>query len=261
MASRKLFRKLRITMLLIILFFVAMNSWLTRLRTTDWDESLWVVVYPINGDNSLATQQYIDSLSRAPFRAIESFMGTEAQRYSVAISDPVTVRLAAQVNDRPPSPPTSGNTLSVMLWSLKLRYWAYVKDNFEGPEPDVQMFVVYHDPETHHSLKHSLGIQKGMIGVVNGYASPALAQRNNVVIAHELLHTLGASDKYDRSSNQPLFPDGYAEPKKSPLHPQCKAEIMAGRIPLSEDQAIMPKSVAAASIGATTAREIRWLNE
>ena len=74
------------------------------------------------------------------------------------------------------------------------------------------------------------------------------------------LHTLGASDKYDRANNQPIYPDGYAEPDKSPLHPQRKAEIMAGRIPVSERKAVMPKSFATSSIGVKTAREIRWIN-
>jgi len=260
MASGRFFRTIRITILLLILFFVGMNTWLTQLRSTDWDESLWVVVYPVNGDNSPVTQNYIDTLSRDTFRSIESFLDDEANRYGMAISDPVTVRLAEQVADRPPLPPVNGSTLSVMLWSLKLRYWAFRNDNFDGPKPDVQMFVVYHDPDTHNTLRHSLGIQKGMIGVVNAYAGRSLAQRNNVVIAHEFLHTLGASDKYDRANNQPIYPDGYAEPDRTPLHPQRKAEIMAGRIPLSDHQAVMPKSFAASSIGAKTAHEIRWIN-
>jgi len=260
MASGRFFRTIRITILLLILFFVGMNTWLTQLRSTDWDESLWVVVYPVNGDNSPVTQKYIGTLSRDTFRSIESFLDDEANRYGMAISDPVTVRLAEQVADRPPLPPVNGSTLSVMLWSLKLRYWAYRNDNFNGPKPDVQMFVVYHDPDTHNTLRHSLGIQKGMIGVVNAYAGRSLAQRNNVVIAHEFLHTLGASDKYDRANNQPIYPDGYAEPDRTPLHPQRKAEIMAGRIPLSDHQAVMPKSFAASSIGAKTAHEIRWIN-
>ncbi|MGB5300448.1 MAG: hypothetical protein WBM52_15075 [Thiogranum sp.] len=260
MASGRFFRTIRITILLLILFFVGMNTWLTQLRSTDWDESLWVVVYPVNGDNSPVTQKYIGTLSRDTFRSIESFLDDEANRYGMAISDPVTVRLAEQVADRPPLPPINGSTLSVMLWSLKLRYWAFRNDNFDGPKPDVQMFVVYHDPDTHNTLRHSLGIQKGMIGVVNAYAGRSLAQRNNVVIAHEFLHTLGASDKYDRANNQPIYPDGYAEPDRTPLHPQRKAEIMAGRIPLSDHQAVMPKSFAASSIGAKTAHEIRWIN-
>lgn len=261
MASRGFFRTIRITILLLILFFVAMNTWLTQLRSTDWDESLWVVVYPINADNSPVTQRYIESLSRDTFASIESFLGAEAKRYGTGISDPATVRLAPQITKRPPVAPINGSVFSVMLFSLQLRYWAFVNDNFDGPKPDVQMFVLYHDPKIHNTLRHSLGIQKGMIGVVNAYAARSLAQRNNVVIAHEFLHTLGASDKYDSSNNnQPIYPHGYAEPQRTPLHPQRKAEIMAGRIPLSEHQAVMPKSFATSSIGIETAREIRWIN-
>ena len=99
-----------------------------------------------------------------------------------------------------------------------------------------------------------------MIGVVNAYAGRSMAQRNNVVIAHEFLHTVGASDKYDMVNNQPNYPDGYAEPDRTPLYPQRKAEIMGGRIPLSRHDAVMPPSVAKSSIGNRTAQEINWLN-
>jgi hypothetical protein len=259
MAAGGFFRKLRITMLLIVLFFVGMNTWLTHLRSTDWNNTLWLVVYPINGDGSPATQRYIDSLSEHSFNGIESFIANEARRYDIGIGEPVTIRLAPQIQDRPPMPPDNASTPAIMLWSLKLRYWAFIKDNFDGPSPDIQMFVVYHDPEHSDRLRHSLGIRKGMIGVVNAFASPAMTSRNNVVIAHEFLHTVGASDKYDSATNQPVFPDGYAEPDREPLFPQRLAEIMGGRIPLSEQQAIMPKSVKASRIGKKTAREINWI--
>jgi hypothetical protein len=259
MATRSFFRTVRITILVLLLFFVAMNSWLTRMRTTDWVEPLWVAVYPVNGDGSAATQTYIDNLSRDDFESIASFLSSEAARYRVGIRDPLSIQLAPQVFEHPPTPPENGQTLAVMLWSLRLRYWSWRNDTYDGPKPDVQMFVVYHDPENHRRLRHSLGIQKGLVGVVNAFASKQYQQRNNVIVAHEFLHTVGASDKYDPSTNQPLYPHGYAEPERSPLYPQRNAEIMAGRIPLSEDQAIMPESVAYSSIGPQTAREIRWI--
>jgi hypothetical protein len=260
MASRNFFKTLRITLLLLMLFFVGMNSWLTQLRSTDWNEPLWVVVYPVNGDDSRVSQRYITDLSPGTFDAIESFLASEAQRHGQQIREPVTIQLAPQVPECPPMPSDNGNTLSVMLWSLKLRYWAWRNDTFKGPQPDVQMFVVYYDPETHSRLRHSLGLRKGMIGVVNAYAGSSMAQRNNVVIAHEFLHTVGASDKYDMASNQPHYPEGYAEPHRTPLYPQRKAEIMGGRIPLSEHDAVMPASVAKSSIGDKTAQEINWFN-
>jgi hypothetical protein len=73
------------------------------------------------------------------------------------------------------------------------------------------------------------------------------------------LHTLGATDKYEPATNQPLFPDGYAEPEAAPLHPQKRAEIMGGRIPISTTRADTPSSLKRVVIGAKTAREINWL--
>jgi hypothetical protein len=108
-------------------------------------------------------------------------------------------------------------------------------------------------------LSHSLGLQKGLIGVVNAFASEKQAAQNDVVIAHELLHTLGATDKYDPRTNQPEFPDGYADPQRQPALPQEYAEIMAGRVPVTADRAEMPDGLDAVLIGAKTAREINWV--
>jgi hypothetical protein len=260
MASGGFFRSVRITLLLMVLFFVAMNTWLTRLRSTDWNEPLWLVVYPVNGDGSETTQKYIDGLERDSFAAVETFLSHEAGRYGVPMSEPVTIRLAPSPDASPPLPPANGGTLSVMLWSLRMRYWAFANDTFEGPEPDVQMFVVYYDPKKHDRLRHSLGIQKGLIGVVNAFAARSQTSTNNVVIAHEFLHTLGARDKYHPRSNQPMFPIGFAEPQRQPLYPQRHAEIMGGRIALSETQAQMPDALKQCVIGPETALEIRWID-
>lgn len=237
-----------------------MNTWLTQVRTRDWNNTLWLVVYPVNGDGSQDTQRYIESLTADDFDAVETFVAEQAKRFKIALHDPLTVRLAPQVDRIPPKPPASGRTLSIMLWSLQLRYWAFKHNYYDGPSPDIQMFVVYHDPAINNRLQHSLGIQKGMIGVVNAFASPALAARNNVVITHEFLHTVGASDKYDPVTNQPLYPAGFAEPQRTPRYPQRLAEIMGGRVPLSEHEAVMPKSLVASSIGTQTAQEIGWIN-
>ena len=73
------------------------------------------------------------------------------------------------------------------------------------------------------------------------------------------MHTVGATDKYDLATNEPLHPDGYAEPDKDPLLPQTFAEIMAGRIPSSTTQSEMPSSLDKVLIGTKTAREINWV--
>jgi hypothetical protein len=98
-----------------------------------------------------------------------------------------------------------------------------------------------------------------MIGIIRLFASPKMAAQNNIVMLHELLHTLGATDEYDLSTDQPLYPDGYAQPDLQPRLPQKKAEIMAGRIPLTAHHAEMPESLADVVVGAKTAREIGWI--
>jgi hypothetical protein len=82
---------------------------------------------------------------------------------------------------------------------------------------------------------------------------------NSIVIAHEVMHTLGATDKYDPETNLPQFPDGYARPDAPRRHPQAAAELMAGRRPLSETEAEMPDSLRDVVVGDRTAAEIRWL--
>jgi hypothetical protein len=88
-----------------------------------------------------------------------------------------------------------------------------------------------------------------------------MAQSNYVIIAHEIMHTVGASDKYDPKSGQPIYPDGYAEPKLKPRYPQSKAEIMGGRIPLSQKDAQIPRSLKQVVVGQQTAIEIGWLTD
>jgi hypothetical protein len=245
--------------MLFLLLLVGMQAWLTKLRATDWDQPLRVVVYPINGDGRNTTSEYISSLGVYSFESIEYFMKCEAQHYGLELGNPLSITLAPQIDELPPGPPQDGNPLGVIFWSLIMRYWAYRADTYKGPAPDIQIFIAYFDPAAHKRLDLSLGLEKGLIGVVNAFADREMAEKNNVVITHELLHTLGATDKYDSATDQPLYPDGYAEPERVPLYPQEKAEIMAGSIPLSEDKADMPEGLMDTVIGAKTAAEIKWI--
>ncbi len=69
----------------------------------------------------------------------------------------------------------------------------------------------------------------------------------------------GRTSDWSFFNNQPRHPDGYAEPDADPLLPQRKAEIMAGRVPLSQTEAEIPASLGVCVIGTATAREINWL--
>ncbi len=255
------FRNFRILLLLATLAAVAIYNKEQLLRSTAWLEPLQVHIYPINGDGSPKTTRYIQSLSDRDFHDIDRFMQREGKKYGVLEEHPTQTRLGPEVTALPPAPPgiESRNLFTTMLWSLQLRYWAWKNTPDDHLASNaVRMFVLYYQPDNGQPLAHSLGIQKGLIGVVHAFASRRQRPQNNIVIAHELLHTVGASDKYDRRNNQPLFPDGYAEPKRRPRYPQYRAEIMSGRIPSSPTRSEMADSLRRCVIGPETAREINW---
>ena len=252
-------RYLRIGILLFILLVVAQGAWIARTRTTEWKEPLRVVVYPINADASAAADAYLARLKPDAFEPLAAYLREQARNYHLPLRSPVEVYLAPRVNALPPEPPRNGNVLNIVWWSLNLRFWAWRNDGYSGPKPHVRLFVKYFAPTPNATLAHSVGLREGLIGLVNAFASNDMAGANNVVIAHELLHTFGATDKYDPVSNQPSFPDGYAQPNANPLYPQSAAEIMGGRVPLTQARAVTPDSLDETIIGARTAREINWV--
>lgn len=253
-----MFRIVRIALLLLVLATVAQEAWLARARATAWKHSLQVAIYPIDGDGRPATGAYVRSLREEDFRSIERFFDEEAKRYGREVYKPVAVALAPPIESRPPAPPENGSALDALIWSLKMRWWASRNDRIDGPKPNIRLFVLYFDPAENDRLPHSVGLKTGLIGRVNAFATPRMASQNAVVIAHELLHTLGATDKYDRATNLPAYPDGYADPGRNPPYPQEYAELMAGRVPVSETEAGIPISLDQTLIGPKTAAEIRW---
>ena len=253
-----MWRRLRILILLLILAFVALNTYFDRVYSTDWNIPLRVTIYPINGDGSARVDRYIEGLRPDRFNAVEGFFQSEARHYGLAMERPIRFTSAPQLRDLPPMLDRDANVLSIMSWSLRMRYWAWRTPDLPGPAPDVKLFVLYHDPELSPTLSHSVGMQKGLYAVVNVFAEKNMAGSNDVITAHELLHTLGAIDKYDPRNSQPLHPMGYAEPDLQPLLPQAAAELMGGRIPISRSESVTPESLRQVVIGPLTAAEIGW---
>ncbi len=256
-----MFKAIRISILLFVLFFVAVSTWLTQARSTDWNNSLWVKVYPINGDGSKKSAKYIEGLTLSHFEDIEDFLARETGKYGAGLDRPVRIELGQTIREQPPEIDQSPNILDIMLWSLKMRWWAgSVTDGQDRIDPDVRIFVRYHQPEGNLVLENSVGLQKGMVGVVNAYAERQYRGANNFIIAHEFLHTLGATDKYSPVDGQPIGPEGLAEPDRKPLYPQRFAEIMGGRIALAENDSVIPRSLRYAVIGPLTASEINLVD-
>lgn len=251
------FRRLRILILLSLLgTLTAVTSW-ERWSVAQWQRPLQIVIYPVNGDGTEAVAEYIAGLSAARFGEIPEFLHTQSERYRLKPLPLPQVTLGNALAAAPPPQPVNGSMLDTLWWSLRLRYYVFRNTSFWHSLGRIKLFVVYHQGEDGIPLEHSLGMRKGLLGVIHAYARPAQDAQNNVVIAHELLHTLGATDKYDNQL-QPIYPDGFAEPERIPRYPQKLAEIMAGRIAIAPGRAVMPNSLAACAIGAKTAYEINW---
>jgi len=254
-------KALRVAILLVILALVANTTWLEQRRVHAWAYTLTVGVFPVAGDDSPVTREYLARLDGSEFTPIDEFFAKQAHAHGVTLTEPVQVTLYPAVASLPPAPPPAGSVLSAVPWSLSLRYYAARSAVVpRGGAPAIRIFVVYHDPALTPRLPHSAGLQKGLIGVAHVFAVARMSGSNGVVIAHELLHTLGATDKYDPVTDAPVFPDGYGDPTQRPRYPQASAEIMAGRIALSPTTEEMPVSLEACVIGRATATEISWLN-
>lgn len=249
---------LRILILLLVLLLVALTTWQERYLSTRWHNPLYVAVYPIAADDSPVTRAYVATLDAESFKPIDRFFAREAQRYHLDTNEPFRTRLRPELQVRPPQRAADAGILATALWSLRLRYLAWrVSGHAHEPE-DIRMFVLYHDPALTPTVPHSLGLTKGLIGVVYAFAAPEMSGANDVVIAHELLHTVGASDKYNFANDAPRFPEGYGDPVQSPLYPQLTAELMAGRRMLAPGKWEQAENLDEVVIGPATALEIRW---
>jgi hypothetical protein len=250
---------IRIAILLLFLGIAAYSNWYDRLSTTDWDETLYVGVFPIDDAGNEVTRDYVARLKGDSIADVERFLNREARRYGVTIARPVRVDLYPPVEEKPPERSADPGVLQNMWWSLKLRMYARRAVRASGkPPPQIRIFVRYHDPSFTKTVPHSVGMQKGLVGVVHAFSDRRMTRLNNVVITHEILHTLGASDKYDLETLAPLFPIGYAEPQREPLHPQTLTEVMAGRYAIDSSTFEMPESLEEVLVGAATALEIGW---
>jgi hypothetical protein len=254
------FRQLRILLLLIVLLLVSVTTCQTHYSSTRWRSPLYVAIYPIAADASPVTRAYVEALEPGRFKPIDAFFAREAKRYGVRLDDPVKTRLRPELRDRPPQRAPDASIPMTMLWSLELRFWAWRVSGHVAEPEDIRLFVLYHDPALTPVVPHSLGLPQGLIGVVYAFATPDMDGTNDVVMAHELLHTLGATDKYDPQTDAPSFPSGYGAPRQVPLYPQATAELMAGRRMLSATRWEEPRDLDEVVVGPATAIEIRWLH-
>jgi hypothetical protein len=254
-----MFRYLRIAVLLTVLLVVAGRQLLTGYRLSNWEKPLWISIYPVLVNPDADIRRYVESLDANSFGNMAVFLKQQASRYGHLLETPVIIQVARPLKTLPPAIPVEDSVLDIALWSLKMRWWSWRNGDQDGLAPaDARMFVLYQQDNADAPMERSVGIKNAGYGIVNAVASRQMAARNRIIIVHELLHILGASDKYDVQTGQPLEPHGLANPGRSPLYPQEHAEIMAGRIATSANRWRHPVNLKSCVIGAATAAEIGW---
>lgn len=250
------FRRLRILILLGLLAAAGSLTFLEQWMARGWQGPLEVQIIPINGDGSAQADATIAALTPGDFDEINAFLEREIARYGAPVSPAIQISLKPALAEAPPAPPRDGSVLRTIAWSLKLRGWVYGQSDSVLPQlGTVKLFLLYHTAQDGVALEHSLGLQKGLIGVIHVFADARQRRQNAIVIAHELLHTLGASDKYE-AGGRPVYPAGYADPGLPQSVPRQQAEIMAGRYVNAAGKVAMPASLDLCVIGPATAREI-----
>jgi hypothetical protein len=261
MAERTFLGKVRLWLLLVVLVFVALGTWLDRSRSRDWNDTLRITIYPIAQTPDPSVVAYARGLQAADFAAIEEFFADESSDFGVQLEEPIRIRVSQAARTAPPTLQEQPSMLDVVLWSLRTRYYAAkVAWDDPLPSPDIQVFALYSPLQRGSSpMPDSVGLSKGLIAVAHLYGHPAAAGSNDVVITHEVLHTLGATDKYDLATGQPLAPEGLGESGRAPMYPQEFGEIMAGRIATGPRTSMIAGSLDDMLVGQETAAEIGWV--
>lgn len=255
-----LFKLLRIVLLLSFLFVIVAGTWMTERQMASWDRPILVTVYPIIADDQSATRRYVKDIKASDFTDVNRFFEREFRPYGLKVTPAFRFQVTAPREDLPPAIPSQFDTVGIALWSLKMRWWSWLQDlDNDLVKPDIKMFLLYHSLNGNNELGISVGMRKGRYGVIKAFAKESIEDQNLIVFTHELLHVLGATDKYVISTGEPIYPHGYAEPHRDPLFPQPRAEIMGGRIPLNAYASVMPDSLEQCRIGRLTGEEIGFL--
>jgi hypothetical protein len=259
--SRTFFR-VRVAVLLAILLVVVLWAWRDvrmRRERNHWDRTLRVAIIVLG-------LSPVDEATMAALRertgALEDAFADEMHRYRPGAQRPFafTVFGPALVTERPPTPASDG---VVDLAKQSYAQWRYLSavDDTTGLDTglfDARIYALVRAPTRKgRSVVEGQSEENGRVGTVEVEIDPNSADFALFVVGHELLHTLGATDKYD-ASGRVLVPAGLADPSRSPLYPQERVEIMARNRPVAPGDERPPDGLAELTVGQVTAREIGW---
>jgi hypothetical protein len=264
-SKRSVFFWIRVSILLFILFVVslyAIRDLRSRRGRNAWDRTLDVALVVVHVEGTPAVDPDAVRVLEERIPALEDRLQEEAERHHPDLRKPFRIRLKGPVIvSAPPPSPKSEGAVDLAKQAVDMKKWLSDVDPRAGVEPDQwdsRIYVSVRKPASAlRSFVEGESEQDGRVGTVAVELDASMADLTLIVVTHELMHTLGASDKYD-ANGRTLVPDGLAEPDRSPLDPQRYAEVMARNRPLSPTSEAIPKSIDELAVGPKTATEIGW---
>lgn len=267
MARRGWFFAVRVTVLGTILFGVilyAVRDFRARSARNAWQRPLDVAVVVVQAAGAGAVDPAAAQGLRDRAPALEARLAAEHRRH--APGSPLPAPFHFQVfgvvpADQPAPAPAGEGFVDAVSYALALRRWVSAVDARAGiPSAgwDARIYVVARRPEhEERSMVEGRSEHGGWVGLVEVELDPEMVDVTHAVVAHELMHVLGAEDAYD-AAGLARIPEGLAEPERVPLYPQRFAEVMARGRPVSPGREVLPETLDEIAVGAVTARAIGW---
>lgn len=260
-SPRSRFFRARVALLLSILTGVllfACADYHQRRARTDWQRPLRVALVLVErqaidpGTLRLLTDRVYE-LEKRLASEYRRHHGRDFTPFSFTVTEPVPIAEA------PPNMQAPG---WLGLLSDTYRRWRWTRDidaltRLDARAYDCRIYLVVKPATGGVAFAEGESEFGGRVGVAQADIDAEMIDFSLFVAAHELMHTLGASDKYD-SAGRAVYPGGFAEPSLSPRYPQPGAEVMARNVPLGPGSERPPNTLEELFVGDSTAREIGW---
>ncbi len=259
------FRQARVAVLLAILIVVvayAIHDVRSRQSRKAWDHTLAVAIVVMRQP---AEAGGVDDATISALRertpTLAARLESELHRYAPSAPKPFAFTVLGPIDGAPPAPVTSGDGLMALAshaWAL----WRWTSDvdsraALASGAYDSRIYVTAEVPTGKRHMVEGTSEQGGRVGVVTVDLDASAVDYALSVIAHELFHTLDATDEYG-DDGRTKIPSGLAEPELEPRWPQRYVEVMARARPLSPTKEVSLDTLDELAVGSTTAREVGW---
>jgi hypothetical protein len=259
-ATRSRFFYARVAVLLAVLVVVvayAIHDVRSRRARKAWDHTLRIAVVVLK--KGAVDDAAVGALrDRTP--VLEARLEEELHRYKPGAPKPFSFVVQGPIDAMSAAPAvTSDGVVDLATHAWDLHRWTNDADDrakLEAAAFDARIYVTAEPPNGKVHMVEGASEQGGRVGVVSIDldAQAVVVDFALSVIAHELFHTLDATDKYD-SAGHASVPDGLAEPELGTS--QRFVELMARDRPSGGAYQTLD-TIDEIAVGPATAREIGW---